>query len=227
MNAPKPLLIAVTGADGSGKSTACTSARKRLTERLGTGTVAEVSVWDCLTEPGTVMPTFKSPAEAATYLGDLDGTSRALFIFHALARAVQLGLRKQPRVLLLNGSWYKYAVSEIGYGVDAEVVLGAALGFARPDHVYCLDVDPATAWARRKKASAYEQGGAEGGGTERERFVGFQTRLRAAWNGIEAQSGLTWEHLDATDSPEQVATQIVEGTLMRMPRVPQAGGERS
>jgi thymidylate kinase len=223
-----PLLIAITGADGSGKSTACAAVRARLAERLGAEAVAEVSVWDCLSEQAGVMPAFRNPEEASRYLVDLDGTSRTLFIFHALARALQLGLRKQPRVVLLNGYWYKYAVSEIGYGVDPEFVLGAALGFARPAHVFCLDVDPATAWERRLRASRYEQGAAAadataGGAGERERFVRFQQKLASAWSGIEAQTGLAWEHLSALEPADEVAGRITEGVLLRLPR-PAAGG---
>ena len=211
-----PLKIVITGPDGSGKSTACSQVRELLTARLGAGSVAEVSVWDSLAEQEGIRPAFDSQKEAARYLGDLDGTSRTLFIFHALARAVQLAQRKQPQVLLLNGYWYKYAVSEIGYGVDPEFVLGAASGFAPPSHVFCLDIDPATAWERRQSATGYEQGGTSAGGSERERFLGFQTKLRQAWAGIEAQTGLHWEHLSALAPAEQVASEIRDGILMRL-----------
>lgn len=216
-----PRLFVVTGPDGSGKSTACARARALLSER-GLS-VAEVSVWDCLRqESGCLKPAFDSPREAARYLADLDGTSRTLFIFHAMARALQLAQRSPAQALLVSGYWFKYAVSEIGYGVDPEFVLGAAQGFAPAHHVFCLDIDPETAWERRQGATSYEQGGASARGSERERFIGFQTRLRQAWHGIEAQSGQHWEHLSALDPMESVAQQIVDGVLLRLG--PQAGG---
>lgn len=212
MNAP--LLIVITGPDGSGKSTACALARENLALKFGADTVVECSVWDCLETKAGITPAFHTQKEAAAYLGDLDGTSRTLFIFHAMARALALALKKNPRVVLLSGYWYKYAVSEIGYGVDPDFVLGASLGFARPAHVFSLDIDPETAWERRKRASAYEQGASDLG-SERERFVGFQTKLRQVWTGIEAQTGLHWEHLSALDPAETVAQAIVDGVLLR------------
>jgi thymidylate kinase len=212
-----PLVIVITGPDGSGKSTACGLARERLARKLGgPHAVVECSVWDCLDPKSGVTPAFHTQKEAAAYLADLDGTSRTLFIFHAMSRALALSIKKNPRVVLVSGYWYKYAVSEIGYGVDPDFVLGAALGFARPAHVFSLDIDPETAWERRKRASHYEQGDAAGGATERERFVRFQTRLRQAWAGIEAQTGLHWEHLSALDPAEAVAQSIEEGTLLRV-----------
>lgn len=211
-----PVLFAVTGPDGSGKSTACASARAVLERRLGEGAVIEVSVWDCLAEQGQASPAFRTQQEAARYLADLDGTSRTLFIFHAMARALQLGLRKSPQAILVSGYWYKYAVSEIGYGVDADFVMGAASGFTPPTHVFCLDIDPATAWERRLKATAYEQGGALGGASERDRFLSFQGKLRDVWAGIEAQTGMDWEHLSALAPAEEVAEQIVLGVLLRL-----------
>jgi thymidylate kinase len=215
---PQPLLIAITGPDGSGKSTACSRVRELLAERLGTR-VVEVSVWDALAEHGDVAPVFKGRAEAERYLADLDGVSRALFIFHAMARAVQLARQSKPSVMLLNGYWYKYAVSEIGYGVDPDFVLGATLGFALPAHVFCLDIDPETAWERRRRATAYEQGGSFGAASERERFMGFQGRLRQAWSAIEAQTGLHWEHLSALAPAEEIAQEISSGILLRLGKV--------
>jgi thymidylate kinase len=222
VSAAKPLVIVITGPDGSGKSTACALAREQLSARLGDGKVVECSVWDCLEAQESISPAFRTQAEAAQYLGDLDGTSRTLFIFHAMSRALQLAIKKKPAVILLSGYWYKYAVSEIGYGVDPDFVLGASLGFARPAHVFCLDIDPATAWERRMRASAYEQGNADGnvGASERERFLEFQSKLRQVWAGLEAQTGLTWEHLSALDAVEDIVQAIVSGTLLR---VAQAG----
>lgn len=210
-----PLLVAVTGPDGSGKSTACSSAMSLLVAKLGPGAVAEVSVWDALRPLPGIQTPFGSRREAEAYLASLDGPSRTLFIFHALRRSLQLGLASDAQVLLLNGYWYKYAVSELGYGVDEEVVRGAARAFPAPDRVFFLDVDPETAWERRRVSTAREPHGStryEGGGDEGG-FLAFQRRLRPIWERLSAQESPTWVKISAMDAPDAVARRIAEGAI--------------
>lgn len=202
-----PLLIAVTGPDGSGKSTACSSASRLLSEKLGPGAVAEVSVWDALRPIPGIQTPFGSRREAEAYLAALDGPSRTLFIFHALRRSLQLALASSARVLLLNGYWYKYAVSELGYGVDEDVVRGAARAFPRPGGVFFLDIDPETAWERRRVSTRYEGGGDASG------FLAFQRRLRPVWERLRSVEAPPWVTLSALDAPETVARRIAEGAV--------------
>ena len=77
-----PAIIAVTGPDGSGKSTLCA----RLCESLG---AAKVSVWDAMASSGL----FATKGAVAKYFEDLDGPSRTLFIYHALSRSMDLAIR--------------------------------------------------------------------------------------------------------------------------------------
>lgn len=208
----RPLLIAITGADGSGKSTACASVRAALESRFGAGSVLEVSVWDCL---GEGQAPFRTKQDAVTYMADLDGVSRALFIFHAMSRALQLGLRSEARALLLNGYWFKYAASEIGYGNPSDWVLSVGRAFPAPDETYCLDVSPEVAWERRRSATAYEQGPGVASGESGERFVAFQRKLRSAWGEIERVAG-PWQHISAELPPLEVARQLSERIARRI-----------
>lgn len=166
----------MTGPDGSGKSTAIAGIRDALGAR-------EVSIWDG-------MGPFPSRRDAMAYLLDNDGPSRLLLLFHAMARALDLGRRSGAELLLVNGYWYKYAVSELGQGVPLPVVLGAAAGFPVPERTLCIDVDPATALRRKGEVSAYEQG-------KEASFLRFQASLRPWWARIEAETG-PWSHLDGT-----------------------------
>jgi thymidylate kinase len=207
-------LVVVTGPDGSGKSTACAGARERLAAR-GVS-CREAGVWDALEPaPGLPRPPFASRSEAERYLADLDGTARGLFIFHALSRALQLGRRAGPEVLLVNGYWYKYAASELGYGVDPAVVRGWVTGFPEPDQVFFLELDPETAWRRRQAATAYEQGpaGSAESESEKERFIRFQTRLAPEWETIEREARRPWIRVSARLSPADVAGAIAGGVL--------------
>jgi thymidylate kinase len=199
------LRIAITGPDGSGKSTVCARVREALDSRFGRGSCAEVSIWDLLGD-SRIKPPFSSKEEAARYLGDLDGSSRTLFLFHAMSRALQLAERTPAKILLLNGYWYKYAVSELGYGVPTHTVEGAARGFAKPDQTFFLEVTPHTAAARRSESTRYESG------LEQNDFVAFQTRLALHWGQIEEANG-PWEHVSTQPTADAVAAEITQRIL--------------
>lgn len=215
------LKIAITGPDGSGKSTVCAALCEYGTKRYGHGSVREVSVWNALSDPRVAL----LPSREATekYLATLGTTSRPLFIFHALARACEqaekLEASSETKILLLNGYWYKYAASELGYGVPSEIVFGATAGFSAPNLVFCLDVDPETSWQRKKQATAYEQGGSE---NSKASFISFQTRLRNFWTTVENKSvereGIQWIHLSSLNSIEETVSIIASEIDARLER---------
>lgn len=182
-------IVVVTGPDGGGKSTAIAAARAAL----GQDRSREVSIWDG-------MGPFVSRRDAMAYLLDNDAPSRLLLLFHAMSRALTLARRSGAELLVVDGYWYKYAVSELGQGVPLDVVLGAARGFPRPERTLCIDIDPATAAARKVEPSAYEQGGSS--------FVRFQESLRPWWRALEAKVG-PWTHLDGAAPREDVAAAVL------------------
>lgn len=209
----KPLKIAITGPDGSGKSTVCAALCKRLSESLGANSVQEVSVWNALhalNDPKISLLPSREVTEK--YLSTLGNGSRPLFIFHALARACEQA-DPDSKVHLLNGYWYKYAVSELGYGVPLKNVLGAVESFSTPDLVFCLDVDPETSWRRKQKATSYEKGGEQGGAKNSEAsFLSFQNRLKKYWDAVETQSFerdlIKWIHIQSTQSIDKTVFEI-------------------
>ena len=196
-------VIAVTGPDGSGKSTTCKKVVKALESQWGSGAIVQVSVWDALMQSDL----FPSKAKVVEYLNDLDGFTRTLFIYHALSRSIDLAKRKNPQLILVEGYWYKYAITEMGQGVDNSVVVSAAQGFPKPDCTICLDVDPQTAWSRKQDVSLYEQG-VQTNGAKRDRFIQFQTHLASIWKNFENQWG-PWIHISSHLSPDEVAQSIV------------------
>jgi len=187
----EPAVIAVTGPDGSGKSTLCA----RLSEALG---AARVSVWDAMASSGL----FATRGAVAEYFQDLDGPSRTLFIYHALSRSMDLAARSGARILLVEGYWYKYAVTEIAYGVDPKFVEAAASAFQKPLLTIRLDVAAEESWSRKSAPTAYESGDAEAPGVPSEaRYVAFQSRLRPIWESLEGRHG-PWARVPAGASPE-------------------------
>jgi thymidylate kinase len=202
-------LIVVTGPDGSGKTTTCKRVVQHLESQLGSGSVIQVSIWDALMQSHI----YTSKEQIVKYLGALDGFTRTLFIFHCLSRAVDLAKKKTPKFLLIEGYWYKYAVSEVGQGVAMEYVLGAAQGFQKAALTFFLDVSPEVAWLRKQQASQYEQG-VQTSGSMQERFIQFQTTIGETWKSVENELG-PWIHVATDAGAEEVANQIVSALLKK------------
>lgn len=197
-------LFVVTGPDGAGKSTVCALARAALCSEYGEGSAVQASVWDALGDSKL----FASREDVVSYLGSLNGFTRTLFIYHALSRALDVAREKNPKIILVEGYWYKYAITEIGQGVPSQVVLSAAQGFETPDAVVSIDIDPETAWTRKKSASQYEQGVGTSG-LSSERFQKFQQALAPLWLEFEEKFG-PWTHISALKPPSAVADELVQ-----------------
>lgn len=208
MSSSQSISIVITGPDGAGKSTVCSWVYRRLEEKYGSESVALVSVWDAIGTSGL----FPSREAITQYLSLLEGSARTLFIFHAMAQSVNQALRKKPIFLLIDSFFYKYAASEISYGVPEEVVLGLSRGFLVPDAVFLLGVDASEAVRRKKELTRYESGGAYASGADQsqpqqEKFLLFQNRMKRGWEIMEAQFG-PWNHIHPTFDPERVADRI-------------------
>jgi len=186
----EPQLVVITGGDGSGKTTVCRAVQAQLEKEWGAGTVAVASIWDSIEESGLF-----TKEQVGQYLGHLEGKARTLFLFHSMLNGVALAEKKKPKWIVADSYFYKYAAIERAYGVDAGTVNGASVGFRKPEAVYFLEVDPKTAWARKKKATAYESGGSGG---EEQKFITFQSKLSKTWAEIEATHGGSWIHLSTT-----------------------------
>lgn len=196
-------IIAVTGPDGAGKSTACALAAELLQSRGVKA--AQVSIWDVINTPGL----FSGREAVVRYLASLEGPTRTLFLFHALAQSIDMARRQGANVALVEGYWYKYAVTEMGQGVDPAVVIAAARGFAPPEATLCLDLTPEKAWARKAgTVSEYEKGKGSAG-SDGERFMGFQRKLMPFWDFVEKETG-PWRHLSAELPREDLAEAIVK-----------------
>jgi dTMP kinase len=197
-------LIAITGPDGSGKSTACYKSAELLNARLGAGAARVSSAWDA-TEASGLFPTRES---VQAYFKSLAPHARTLFILHAVSHSLALAKEANPRFLLIDAYFYKYVASELTYGTPESVALAACQGFDAPERVFFLGIDPATAWKRKLVASSYESGGAEGHAA----FLEFQRRMSQSWEVVEARFG-PWHHLSPFNRPDETARQICEHLL--------------
>lgn len=183
-------LLAITGPDGAGKSTLVDAVAAQWTG------ACVVRIWDALSD----MP-LKGPTEA--YLADLGALARSLFLMHAVARSLEKAERSGATVLLLDGYWYKYAVSESLMGGAPKI--WEECPFPRPERVWFLGISPEEAARRRAVPTAYERGFGAGD----DAFLSFQRRTRSAWDALEARVG-PWEHLDGGRPTEELVRAILE-----------------
>lgn len=198
-----PPLICLTGIDGCGKSTHLKKLSDRLFEQLGKRPPI-LSVWDISRLTRYHTHPFITDREALyQYLGSLHGGARALFILHALRESLDSILDTNPRLVLVDGYWYKYLLTEILHDDDLEWLLQTTAGFPRPVGTVLLDLSGDTSLKRKPSLTPYECGFAKPGPAT---FVPFQNRLRSSLLDMARQEH--WPVVDV-DRPEfAVAEQI-------------------
>ncbi|TNE88110.1 MAG: hypothetical protein EP330_15750 [Deltaproteobacteria bacterium] len=189
-------LIALTGPDGTGKSTLANAVVEALDARNTSARV--VQIWDAL---GDLL----RRGEAQTYLRELDHLGRGTLLLHGLARSLQLGMASGAEVVVLDGYWYKYAVSERAHGGPAALFDACPTLFPVPEHTFVLRVPDEVARTRKTESTAYERGHSEAEAA----FARFQAKMTPLWAEIERAHG-PWTALDGTAPPEDNAARIVE-----------------
>jgi dTMP kinase len=178
---------------------------RAIAERLGG---IEVSVWDFLEEGAP----FGSKAETLAHVATLEGIDRMRTIFALFRRSLELRLGQDGPLFILNGYWYKYAASELAYGVSAAAIAAAVADFPAPCSTFFLDLSPEEAWFRKGSGSTYERGLMRGGPAQENadagrQFVDFQRRIRPHWEALQRQHG-PWTRISAAPSPERVLATI-------------------
>lgn len=190
-------LVVVTGPDGAGKSSVC----KRICEMLSEP-VAIVDVWQ-----GIDQSPFRSCRDSVQdYMKDLDSRSRALLILHTLSRSFQNAMTRNPSVIIADGYWYKYAVTELALSGDETLFrLGNEL-FQIPHATFFLDVPPEAASKRKASFSAYESGFSSDDKTRA--FVRFQSRIYDKWQTMRTLFP-AWHSVDSLSHNIESAASLI------------------
>ncbi|HEX4925752.1 MAG TPA: AAA family ATPase [Bdellovibrionales bacterium] len=196
------MLIAITGPDGTGKTTAAKALVVRLNE---SGARAHFcSVWDARTHSEF----FKDQAAVQTYLATVTPHARLLFLAHAMSVSLELAKASGAEIIVTDSYIYKYLASEIAYGITIPQAEAIGRTFEPPDQVFFLSA-PADVAAERKGGalSPYETGLQSGGASE-ERFKKLQQKTRAAWIIVRTMFG-PWTDIDSAQTPERVVAELL------------------
>lgn len=185
-------LIAITGNDGTGKSTLIAHLLNSHPE------MREVSIWDPMSAG-----LFESKSEIDNYLCQLTPNARVQFLSHALTQAFESAMQSDSEVLLLNGYFYKYFASELAFGADLDLVQALIRSYKTPNLVIKLEAEISMTAKRKKYYSQYECGCQE---PISEHFVSFQKRVLPLWDtfdskdwaiiSAELEPAVIWEHAE-------------------------------
>lgn len=190
-------LICITGPDGSGKTTVLNALLEKYKG------YRECSIWDALEHPDSNL--FASKLDVDNYLSSLTTDARVFFLAHALRYSIDLGMQADEDVLLLNGYYYKYFVSEAANGAESELLEYIKSTFPKPELVVYLDVPVEITTNRKKRFSRYECGGVEM--PDASKFEEFQKRCAIEWTK-EIQA--SWKVVDATSQVNEVVERVIE-----------------
>lgn len=191
-------IITVTGPDGSGKSSVC----NLLANNLSLHTIV-VNIWDSLEQS----PFYPCKSCIYTYLKENDPLSRSLLILHGIAQSLNRALNQKPDIIIIDGYWYKYAVTESalsGYTKQFEL----ALDVLPEAHItFFLNAKPTTTINRKNYLSAFELGLTENT-SPRAQFLEFQGQVYKAWQQLRTKNP-RWHEIDTQNIDAPRAADII------------------
>ena len=202
--------ITFEGGEGAGKSTQLSRLAQGLRERG----LAVVTTREPGGSPGA------EAIRALLVSGEVerwDGITEALLHFAArrdhLVKTVWPALERGDWVISDRFADSTLAYQGFGHGLDPEVIASlyrVAVGHFAPDLTLMLDLPV---------DKGLERAGARGGGEDRyERMgLGFHQRLRQGFLGIATANPLRCAVIDAAQSPDAVAADILATVLARLP----------
>ncbi len=195
-------LVVVTGPDGCGKSTLLASLKTVASDKPGP-TLAYASIFDALNhmqDDGLSLPAVRR------YMQDLSPAARWTFLLHALRHSLDLALEQNADIIVFDGYWYKYAVSELALGLPSPLLQEALVLLPKPEKIFTLDCALETLKQRKSSQSAtdYERGFAE---------LDMQGKTFAIWQSFWQNPWLKDQEpvrLNAHDHPQQLAQTLWE-----------------
>ncbi len=205
-------LIAITGIDGSGKTTLIKGLLAHLSD------VKVVSIWDTLKNQEANLTNFISNKESIDqYLKSLDPTSRALFMLHPLYQSLQNALNGNENLILIDSYWYKYIAGQLVYNMKSAHALPLASLFPHCEHTFFIKANPANIVGRKNIISGYEAG--FNTKSNNDGYIEFQNKLQLQIEKTllgHSHSILNGE--DELESNIRIILDYLQGDLIKDPR---------
>ena len=197
----RPKLVAISGADGSGKSTVISHLQETYS---GQSVVA--SVWDMLSAP-EVPHMFRGKDDIQNYLAYVGNMSRPYFLLHSMSAALEHAMAKNSKIIFIDSYWYKYMAIEMAHGLSLPMAMGLVEPLPVPDLVVYIQIAPEVALQRKQTLSRYESGGEQDQHRRSESFLKLQSQLNASLAKLHPP-GLT-KMIDSHLALEEVFGQAV------------------
>ncbi|ASS75260.1 hypothetical protein CIG75_09865 [Tumebacillus algifaecis] len=199
------MLIAFSGCDGAGKSTQVKAVQQILQERGLQVKVLdkwEIRDHEKFRECRMINIELEDLKNA---VGEMEGHSRAMFLFWAIGITMTRDDLDDPNVVyLLDGYWMKHAAVEIEYGCSPEWIELTAQQFRPADLTFYFDVLPEVALERKDDFNVYECG--RDPECRPESFIEHQTKLRKRM--LQWSERFGWEVVNSMQE-QQAITELV------------------
>lgn len=227
---PGPLLVAIEGIDGAGKTHVARVLAERLRARglrvlildkheARFGNTFADRRLELLRE--AIWPREPEPDE------DVLGTHFFLFLlaawFAGLKRLVASAASCD--VLVTDGTYFRVvAKAHVRAGFDLAWLLSLFDDALLPDCIALLDLDPAQAWTRRPSFKATEVGRWDGFAAEPEQaFRDYQGKVRGVLLSLAAARGWAVVRQTASSGAEDVCSAVEQALGARLPSAPAVG----
>lgn len=193
--------IAITGLDGSGKSTQVELLKNNLLKK--NKRVAVTSIWDGL------VPFFQGGLHRlslADCLKSLTPDGRASLMMSSLLEAEKKSQNLQVDYLLWDAHKYKYSATEIILGADTQIINFFSQQIKDPTVCFSLHLTPEKSFARKTldKVTSYECGLKE---INKNNFISFQEKTHSVFAKILPIDTI---FINADLSQIEITSQIME-----------------
>jgi len=176
------MLIALTGADGVGKSTVSALLKNNLGK--GGENLKTVDRWDIMKNNDYPACRFIQPdlTDLKQCIAEMQGPSRFMFILWSIYSVMESYERDTSSITFIDSYWMKHAAAEISYGLSEKYVRELISLLPTPDLTILLKLPAEEAYRRKTIGKEVDLNYYECGmdkNLSRERFINHQNSINS------------------------------------------------